>query len=315
MLSAPAPLQIVTAQEAWPARPVKIVVPYPPGSGPDLLARVIGQNLAASSGQTVLVENKGGANAIIGSDAVAKAAPDGYTLLVVDRLALITNPALYRNMPFNWQVDLKPVTDLARVQLYLIASSKLPAKNFSEFVQYVKANPDKLNYASSGNGHINHLSMESISKAYGLRINHVPYKSLPQAVTGILSGDVAAVVTGPVPVMGMIRDGRLRALVVGAEKRTRELPETQTIVENGGAVSLLPPTVFIMSAPGGTPESLVARINASITGILRKPEVIAAIEKQALELAPSTPQQTAERMREIAPDFLQAIKDAGIKME
>ena len=303
------------AQESWPSKALKIVVPSPPGSGPDLLARTIGQSLAASSGQPVVVENKGGANGIIGSDAVAKAAADGHTLLLVDRLALITNPALYSNVPFNWQVDLKPVTEVARVQLYLVTGSRLPARTFNEFIQYVRANPDKLSYATSGNGHINHLSMEAIVKGFGLKINAVPYKSAPQITTALVAGEVVSVVTGPVPVLGMVRDGRLRALAVGAEKRTRELPDTPTIVESGGTPAMLPPTVFVIMAPGSTPDGMVGRMNAALTAVMRRPEVVSTIEQQALELVPGTAAQAAQHMRDVGPGILQAIRDAGIKME
>ena len=284
-------------------------------AGPDLLARVIGQGVAASTSQTVVVENKAGANAIIGTDSVAKSAPDGYNLLVIDRLALITNPALYSGIPYNWQTDLKAVTELARVQLYLVVSGKLPAKNLAEFVAHVRANPGKLSYGTTGNGHINHIAMEALVKHFGLNLPAVPYKAFPPVIAGILNNEVISLITGPVPVLGMVRDGRLKALAVGSEKRTRELPDVPTIFEQGGTTAMLPPTVFVMMAQGGIPDALVTRINATVTAAMRQPEVVSAIEKQALELVPGSAADAARHMRDIAPGFLQAIKDAGVKIE
>ncbi len=300
---------------SWPQKQVKIVVPYPTGSGPDVLARVLAQGLVADSGQTAIVENRRGANGMIGASAVARAPGDGNTLLLMDRLALITNPALYASVPFDWRRDLKPVSDMGRVHLYLVVGDRLPIKTYADFVRYAKTHPGALNYGSGGIGHIGHLSMEAIARSEGLTLNHIPYASLLEAAIAIVNGDVAALVTGPIPVLGMIRDGRLRAIAVGSDRRTAEMPEAPTLQEIGAATDLLPPTIFTLYAPGSTPEWMVDLINARVTAILRKPGVAASISAQALEAVPSTPRAALEDMERLDGSTLKKLRDMGIKRE
>ncbi|QEK93255.1 tripartite tricarboxylate transporter substrate binding protein [Achromobacter insolitus] len=301
------------AAQAWPSDTVKIVVPYPPGTEPDVLARDLGNRLFKESGKTVVVENRPGANAIIGSDYVAKAAGDGNTLLMVDRLALETNPFLYAKVPYRWQEDFKPVTDLGQVQLYVAVSNAFPAKTYREFIDYARANPQRINVGTGGQGHVNHLGMAMLASAEGVQFTYVPFKGVAPAMTATMAGDVDSVMAGGLAVSEQYKAGKIRVLVAGAAQRAAMMPDVPTLQEAGGKAGSIPSTVFTLFAPGKTPDALVAQINRAVTAVTADPSFRKAYEARGLLVRGSSPEATLAAMKEEAGRYESLIKSADIK--
>jgi len=300
--------------QAWPSADTRIIVPYPPGSEPDVLARDVAQRLSAASGKSVIVENRPGANSIIGTEVVAKAAGDGNTLLMVDRLAVVTNPMLYSRLPYDSATQLKPVTDMASVRIFVIVSPAFPARNWRDFVAWAKANPKKLDVAIAGNGHVNHIGMEMVAQSEGISFNYIPYNGMAPAVNGVLSNEVHAVMTGGLSALRMQQSKPVAILAVGDDRRASYLPEVPTVVEAGGKAGSIPSTVFSFFAPGRTPDALVERINQAIVAIAT-PEFKRIYEARGLNMSTSTPKAMAAEMKEDAQRFDRVIKGLGIKLD
>jgi tripartite-type tricarboxylate transporter receptor subunit TctC len=300
--------------QAWPSADTRIIVPYPPGSEPDVLARDVAQRLSAASGKSVIVENRPGANSIIGTEVVAKAAGDGNTLLMVDRLAVVTNPMLYSRLPYDSATQLKPVTDMASVRIFVIVSPAFPARNWRDFVAWAKANPKKLDVAIAGNGHVNHIGMEMVAQSEGISFNYIPYNGMAPAVNGVLSNEVHAVMTGGLSALRMQQSKPVAILAVGDDRRASYLPDVPTVVEAGGKAGSIPSTVFSFFAPGRTPDALVERINQAIVAIAT-PEFKRIYEARGLNMSTSTPKAMAAEMKEDAQRFDRVIKGLGIKLD
>lgn len=301
--------------QTWSANTVRIVVPYPAGTEPDVLARDIGNALSKKTGKTFVVENKPGANSIIGTDAVAKSEPDGATLLMVDRLALVTNPMLYSKLPYKWEEAVKPVTDLARVSLMIGVRSSLPVKNFSELVAYAKANPGKLNVGTGGNGHVTHIGVEMLSKAHGFTQAYVPYKGVGPAILGLASGEVDMAIAGGVALQAQAKTDRVRLLAIGDEQRAAFAPDVPTIVEAGGKADSIPSTVFALFAPGKVPDAVVAQINQAVVQAVAASPMKANYAARGLEVGTSKPADTLSAMKKETTKYEQIIREAGIKIE
>lgn len=301
--------------QAWPPATVRIVVPYPPGTEPDVLARDLGNALSAQTGKTFVVDNKPGANSIVGTDAVAKADGDGSTLLMVDRLAVVTNPMLYTKLPYQWESALKPVSDLAGVNLFLGVREGLPVKNFNDFIQYAKANPKKLNVGTGGNGHVNHIGMEMLAQAHGVSFTYVPYKGVGPAVMGLLSGEVDAVMAGGLALQSHIKSGKVKALTVGASQRQAFMPDVPTVVEAGGKEGSIPSTVFALFAPAKVPDSVVNQISQAVARAMDTPQARASYGERGVIINVTKPEQTLSLMKGEAGKYDKIIRDAGIKIE
>jgi tripartite-type tricarboxylate transporter receptor subunit TctC len=301
--------------QTWTATTVRIVVPYPAGTEPDVLARDIGIALSKQTGKTFVVDNKPGANSIIGTDAVAKAEPDGATLLMVDRLALVTNPMLYSKLPYKWEEAVKPVTDLARVNLMIGVRSGLPVKTFTELVAYAKANPGKLNAGTGGNGHVTHIGMEMLSKAHGYTQTYVPYKGVGPAITGLASGEVDVVIAGGVALAAQAKSERVRLLAIGDEQRAGFAPEVPTITEAGGKAGSIPSTVFALFAPGRVSDAVITQINQAVTQAVANSPMKANYAARGLEVGTSKPADTLSSMKQETVKYEQIIREAGIKIE
>lgn len=302
------------AQTNWPARPVKIMVPYPPGTGPDVMARLVAEGLAKELNTSVIVDNKPGANAIIGTDAVVKAPADGYTFLLLDRLTLSVNPLLYQPLPFDVRKDLVSVSNIADVNLYLVTSAQLPVSDFASFVQYVKANPGKVTFGTGGVGSIMHLNMELLQARTGMEFLHVPYKALAEVIPAMLGGQVQATSGGVEALLPHVEKGSLKLLAVGAPKRAPITPQVPTILEAGGADMLLS-TSYTLHAKAGTPPDILARVNASLFKVLGSPELQAWTAKRGLHAAASKP---AELDAQIAIDSERVgklIRERGIRVQ
>jgi tripartite-type tricarboxylate transporter receptor subunit TctC len=267
------------APARYPNRPITLVVPFPPGGSVDSAGRAMADKLSKALGQTVLVDNKGGAGGTIGSTLVARAAPDGYTLIVTSQTTHVVNPALSPNLPYDAVNDFAPITLIDRLANVLLVNPALPVKNFAEFVKYVKANPGKLNYASSGNGSIAHLSMELLKARLGLFITHIPYRGAGPALNDMLSGQVHMTWNNLTSNLTMIQNGRLRALAVASPIRAPQLPDVPTFDE------LKLPELNLTSwtglaAPAKTPEPIIAQLYDAMRTVLRDPETQEAWRKR-----------------------------------
>ena len=264
-------LQPASAQPAWPARPIRFVVPATPGGAIDLAARVIGARLTESLGQPVVVENRPGAAGIAGTEVVAKAAPDGYTFALVASSHAI-NASLYAKLPYDTARDFAPVALTHVVPLVLAVNPAVPAKNVREFTAWLKANPGKASYASSGNGGAPHLSAELFKSMTGTTMVHVPYKGSTAAHPDLISGQVQAMFDTLVAIAPHIKSGKVRALGVSTAKRSAAMPDVPTLAE-AGVAGYETSTWGGLVAPAGTPKEIVARLNAEVNRILRLPDV------------------------------------------
>jgi len=253
---------------AWPTRPITLIVPFPPGGAVDISARAVSDKLGRLLGQPVVIDNKAGAGGAIGTGMGAKAAPDGYTLVVTSQSTHVVNPAVSPNLPYDAVNDFAYITLIDRLPNVLVASGKLPVKNFAEFVRYAKANPGKLNYASSGNGSVAHLSMELLKAKLGVFITHIPYRGAGPALTDLLSGQVQLTWNNLSSNLGMLQNGSLRALAVAAPLRVPQLPDVPTFDE------LKLPDLNLTSwtglaAPAKTPEPIIQALYDAMRTILR----------------------------------------------
>lgn len=300
--------------QAWSPSTIKIIVPYPPGTEPDVLARDVGNALAKQTGKIFVVDNKPGANSIIGTDAVVKADGDGATLLVVDRLAVVTNPQLYSNLPYSWETSIRPISDLAAVRLVLGVREGLPVKSYADFIAFAQKNPGKINVGTGGNGHVNHIGMEMVSQAHGLSFNYVPYKGMGPAVQGLLTGEVDAVLGSAMTLQGHARSGKVHMLIVGDTKRTSIIPEVPSLADAGEKADAIPSTVFALLGPAKIPDALANQISQAVATVVNQPQFKSTYAVRGLEAGSSSPDQTLERMKSEAVKYKKIIRDAGIKI-
>ena len=301
--------------QSWPPATVRIVVPYPAGTEPDVLARDLGNALAKQTGKNFVVDNKPGANSIIGTEAVAKADPDGATLLMVDRLALVTNPMLYSKLPYKWEEAVRPVSDLARVNLMLGVRAGLPVKTFGELVTYAKANPGKLNVGTGGNGHVTHIGMEMLSKAHGYTQTYVPYRGVGPAITALAGGEVDVVIAGGVALAAQAKSERVRLLAIGDDQRAAFAPEVPTLAEAGGKAGSIPSTVFALFAPGKVTDAVLTQINQAVVQAVSGSPMKTTYAPRGLEVGTSKPADTLAAMKQETVKYEQVIREAGIKIE
>ena len=301
-----------TAQaQAWPAKPIKLVVNFPPGGAADQIARAVGVPLAEALGQPVVVENRAGANGNIGGEAVAKAAPDGYTLLMSSGGMVSVNPHIYARMSFDPARDLVPVASAARVLVYLLVRPDLPAQNIAEFIAYLKANPGKLSYGSPGNGSSPHLAGEMMKSQAGVFAVHVPYRGAAPALQDLLAGQIDYFFDPGIG-LNQVRAGKLRLLAVGSPKRSPAFPDAPTLAE-AGLKGFDADTVFGFYAPAGTPAEVITRLNREINRILLTPPLRERMLALGGEALPLSPEQFHQRAIDDAKRFGAIIKERGIR--
>ena len=296
--------------QAWPAKPVKVIVNFPPGGAADQLARAIGVPLQEALGQPVVVENRAGANGNIGGEAVARSAPDGYTLLMSSGGMVSVNPHIYPRMAFDPAKDLVPVASAARVLVFLVTKPSIPANNIREFVAYVKANPGKLSYGSPGTGSSPHLAGEMFKSQAGLFAVHVPYRGAAPALQDLLAGQLDFYFD---PGIGLqhVKSNRLRLLAVGSPKRSPLFPDVPTLDE-AGLKGFDADTVFGFYAPAGTPPEVVNRLNREINRILGTQPLKERIQALGGEALPLTPAQFSAKALEDSRRFGAIIKERKI---
>lgn len=315
VLAAAAPASAQSTGAAYPAKTVRLVVPYPPGGGLDTLVRALGVQLSQQWGQPVVVDNKPGAGTLVGAETVAKAAPDGYTLMVTTDATITINPHLYSKLPYDPVKDFIPVTQLVFLNQLLLANSNVPANNVKELVAYAKANPGKLNYASYGNGSQPHLAMEMLKSEAGVEIVHVPYKGIPQAVPAAIANEVQLTFSGAASSMAHLKTGRLKALAIGGKTRLALLPDVPTFTEQG--YPDIPSNAwFGLFAPAGTSPDIVAKLHADIGRILKDKEFLQRqVMDKGYELVASRPEEFAAFITTDSKSNARAVKVSGVKAD
>ena len=300
--------------QAWPARPIKLVVPFPPGSSPDIVARVVAEPLAQRLGQPVVIDNKPGAGGNLGTALVAKAEPDGYTLLFTIQGPLVTAPLLSKSLGYDPVRDLAPVTLVATSPNLLVVDPKLGAATLADFVRIAKERRGQLNYGSVGNGSASHLAMELFKTRAGIDLVHVPYQGFPQIVNAILGGQVQAAFMVPGIAMGNVRAGKLTALGVTTLGRTASLPEVPTLVEQGWpdfeAISWQ-----AVLAPARTPRPVIDRLASELVAIIKSDEVRTRLLGQYFSAAGTAPAALANLMKTEQVRWARVIKAAGVQPE
>ena len=305
---------IAFAADHFPQRPVRIVVPYPPGGFNDTLARVSADRLTKLWNQPVLVENRPGGNTIIGNNAVAKSPPDGYTILITP-LPFAALPGLYgAKLPYDALKDFQPLILAGNTQNVLAIRTDLPVNNVVELLDYAKRNPGKLNYGSTGSGSSNHLSMELLMRMTGTKMAHVPYKGSAPAVIAIIGGEIDVLFDNLPNLLQQIKAGKMKAIAVTGTKRSLLLPSLPTVAESG--VPGYEVTVWYgMQLPAGTPKPLVERMNQEIAGVLKEPDVVKLFREQGVEVIASTPDVFAKLVQREVTKWSEVIDGANIKVE
>ena len=299
--------------QSYPAKPVRVVIPWPPGGGNDIAGRIVMQKLSESLGQQFTIDNRGGAGGTIGSDVVAKAPPDGYTIMV-HSITHVGNAHLYKKLPYDTLGDFAPVGLLTGQMAVLTVHPSLPVKSVREFIALAKARPGEILYSTAGNGSIPHLSMALLASMTGTTLVHLPYKGGGPAVIALLAGEAQASFATVASVIAHIRSGRLRALGVSAVRRSGALPDVPTIAETGvpGYEMSLWIGVF---APAGMPKSIIDKLNAEINKILRLPEVAQSLSGQALDPWPSTPEEFGARLKADYDKYARLIRLTGAQVD
>jgi tripartite-type tricarboxylate transporter receptor subunit TctC len=303
------------AQPSYPARAIRLVVPFTPGGSTDILGRSIGQELAKAWNQPVVIENVPGAGGSLGADRVAKAAPDGYTLLMGHIGTLAVTPSIYPRLPYDPVKSFAPVAWVARVPNVLAVHPSLPVKNVAELVAYARANPGRINYGSGGNGSAAHIAMEYLKLRTHTFMVHVPYRGTSPAVTDLIAGQTQAIFSGAPAVMPFVRSGQLRALAVSSPHRLASLPQLPTVAESGlqELAGFEADQWYGVVAPAGTPAAIVGKLNAQINASLNAAELKARLEAEGAEATPTTPQAFGELIAREIERWRPVVKAGNVK--
>jgi len=300
--------------QAWPSRPIRIVVPYPPGGTSDILARSIADKLAAALGQAVIVDNKPGANGNVGADVVAKAAPDGHTLLLADIGALAISPSVYPALPFDPARDFAPVSMVAYSPHILVVNPAVPASSMQELVALAKSRPGKLNFAVSGVGGAPHLAGVEFALRTGVTWEYIPYKGGSQAIADVAGGQADVTLNGMLATYPLVKGGKLRILAVSSAQRMSAIPDVPTIAESG-LPGFETGSWQGVVAPAGTPREVVARLNAEIARIVGTPEMRENLGRQGAVVRTGSPDEFGGFIRTEMARWAKVVKDANVKVE
>jgi len=301
------------AAQPYPSRVVKLIVPQTPGGATDVFARKIGQLLSEKWGQPVVIENRAGAGGVVGTEVVAKSAPDGYTLLVTYAGSQAINPALYPKIPFDSVKDFQTIATLASTPFVLIVHPKLPAKDLAEYVALARAKPDALTYASSGNGSVNHLLGEMLKSEADIKMLHVPYRGVAPAITDVIGGQVDSAFSSVPSVLQMVQTDKVRALAISSAKRVAAAPEIPTIAESGFPGFDVNPWWGIL-APAGIDMTIVRKINEDVANILRTKEMIDFLAAQGAEPLMTSPEAFLKILEADVVKWAKVVKSAGVTL-
>ena len=302
------------AAQQYPSKPIRLMVPFPPGGSTDIVARIVAQKLGSQLGQQLVIENRGGAGGTLGTAVVAKAPPDGYTLVVGTTSTHVVAPSVYQKLEYDPVRDFAPVSLVAVTPYLLVVNPNVPAKSVKELVELMKAQPGKLNYASAGVGSTTHLAMEMLKGASNTYALHIPYNGNGPAGTAVIAGQVE-ILFGSLPaVLPHAKSGRVRALAVGTPKRSPSLPEVPTVHESGypGFDASLWLAFF---APAGTPQPVVDRLHKEIVAVVSAPDTRETLDKAGAEPLTSTPAELAAMIRDGVGKYAKVVKAAGVKPE
>jgi tripartite-type tricarboxylate transporter receptor subunit TctC len=300
--------------QAFPTQPVKVVVPVPPGGLTDLFTRLIATRLGELWGQPIVVENRPGANQIIGADFVSKSPPNGYTLLVSDASTFVMNPHLYKKLPYDAVNGFTPITVLVRNPWVIALHPSVPANTFQEFVALARSKPGTLSYGSAGLGSAHHISVDYLKKLLGIDVLHVPFKGAGPAVAALQGGQISMMMIGPVLVEPLAQAGKAKLIAVATPKRVSALPNLPTISESG-APGYEAGTWFALVGPAGMPRDIVAKIYGDVTKVLNSPALQEFYTKQWLEVDGSTPEQFAAYLKTEYSRWQDLIKKSGVTVE
>ena len=306
----------VAVAQSYPAKPVRIVVPWPPGGGNDLIARWLAQKLVEPLGQQVVVDNRGGQNGVIGADHVAKSPADGYTIMVHTVTGHMINPAFYGKLPYDTERDFSPLTLIASVPHMIVAHPSLPVKTLKDLIALAKAHPGELNFASFGNGSTSHLSGELFNSMTGVKLVHVPYKGGGPALIDTLAGHVPLYFSSLPTSLQQVKAGKLRALAVTGATRSKQMPETPTVDEAAGTKGYVSEVMYGILAPAGVPRDILARLNRELVKILNTPDMrerLAGIGTD--DPVANTTEQMAAYIRAEMPKWARLVKASGAKAD
>jgi tripartite-type tricarboxylate transporter receptor subunit TctC len=304
----------VSAQDAYPSKPVRLIAPFPPGGTTDVLSRIVAQKLADALGRAVPVENRPGAGGNIGHEAAAKSPADGYTLAMSSNAALVTNPHLYKRLGFDPYNDFDPISIVAYAGQVLVVHPSVPAKTVSELVALAKARPGQLTFGSGGKGTPAHVAGEIFKTAGGIDILHIPYKGGIQAVTDCVGGQIAMVFSDMVPAVPQIKTGRLRALAVTSERRSSVLPDVPTMPE-ANVKGTSPQVWWALIAPKGTPRAIINRLNTEIANMMKLHDVQERYAGLGVFTGHTAPERVTELMKIESPQMGKVLKAAGVEPE
>ena len=304
---------LVIAQ-GYPTKPVTIVVPWPPGGPSDIAARPLGKGLTEHLGKPFIIENRGGASGNIGSAVVAQSAPDGYQLLVTSSSPIVINPSLYKNMPFDPQKDLQPITNVLRVPLVLAVNPSLPVKNLKELIDYVKKQGGKFQYASAGSGTPQHLTAELFRTAAKVDMIHIPYKGSAPALTDALGGHVPMVFDSTVAIVPHLKAGKLRPIAISGAKRSPLLPDVPTFAE-AGLPGVEAYAWYGFFARAGTPKEIIAKLNADALKVLKGPDFQGVYKETGSEYVGDTPENFAKFVQAEAAKWARVVKESGATVD
>ena len=301
--------------QSWPSKSVRFIVPYPPGSGTDIMARRIGQRLSERLGQSFVVDNRAGAGGSIGTEAIARAPADGYTIGIVDAGALTINPAIYPKLGYDTQRDLSPIIEVSTLPFMLVAHPSLGVNNLRELITLAKREPGRINYASVGNGSGVHLATEMLKKQSGISLTHIPYKGSAPALTDVLAGTTPLMFVNLLSGLPHVKSGKLRVLAVGTPARLSALPDVPTIAEAG-----LPDYQFQVwigiVAPAGTPADVIERLNSEIRAAVAVPEIREQLVNEGgMQIVGNSPAQFGAHIAADLVLWRKVVKDTGAKLD
>jgi len=295
----------------YPSRPVKIIVPYGPGGGSDIIIRAMQNKLAETLGQSIVIENKPGASTILGTDFVAKSAPDGYTAMIVD-MAFLVNPSLFAKLPYDSQKDFIPVIELVSTPSIMLASSKMPFKNLKEFIQLAKSSPNKLSYASAGFGTGGHMASEMLKVVTGIDLVHVPYKGAGPAMTDTLGAHVSIVFTTVGAAKPYVESGQIIGLGITSEKRVEALSQVPTFAEQGYP-EVNANIVWGIFLPAGVPKEIVQKFNVAFNTTMQSPEIKQRLSELGFTLVGGTSDHWSDEVRKLTNNWSKIVKQANIQ--
>jgi tripartite-type tricarboxylate transporter receptor subunit TctC len=302
------------AAQNFPSKPVRVVITYPPGGSTDVVGRALAAKLTEVLGQQVVVDNRGGAGGIIGSDIVAHATPDGYTVLLGTSAGMSINPLLHKKLPYDVQRDFAPVSLVVINPQALVAHPALPANTVQELIKLARAKPGQINYASPGVGSPNHMGMELLKSMTGINVVHVPYKGGGPAMTELLAGQVQLLFNSIPSVLPQVKAGRLKALAVGSARRSPAMPDVPTVAESG-VPGYEYATWYGLFTPAGTPRAVIAQLNKAVAAALKNPELAQSLAAQGSEPNPTTPDELARFVKSEHDRWSRVVKAAHMKAE